>query len=190
MLTKTYALLSLSVEHARLRDLLASAKKLLKVSIPNRHHFDVVSLEFIADQFARLEGVFRTRKLERCIIPAIRTVTHEADALLDELESSNGAECQMLDAVRALVHQAVKSDAKDLSELHSAIEGYCDYLQERLKKEEKYLLPLAHDILSSEIWFAIGTEFLSMDSKGKPIADDPESGLPDISEKKYGVTHA
>ncbi|MFD2273460.1 hypothetical protein ACFS07_26860 [Undibacterium arcticum] len=51
--------------------------------------------------------------------------------------------------------------------MYSSIELYCNNLLQRLTKEEDELLPLAQRVISSDEWFAIGAQFLSLDAENK-----------------------
>ena len=172
MLTMTYAFLSLSIEQQRLHNLLSSAQQLLDITAANGQSLDSTSLAAVSEQFSRLDASCRISKVEMYVIPAVKKATKEADFLLAELESSNAIRRQLLDSVRewvqcALSHKPVEPKPLEMGELYSSIELYCNNLLERFAKEEKELLPLAQRVISSDEWFSMGAQFLSIDTKHK-----------------------
>ena len=177
MLTTTYAFLSLSMEQKRLHNLLSAAQHLLQISSLNKQHLAPEVLVLIGEQFAKLDASCRTRKVEKFVIPAVQKATNEANTLLAELESSNILGRRILVSVKEYVRLALEKKLVEMSELYSSIEHYCNNLLERLAKEEKELLPLAQRVISGDEWFAMGAQFLAMDTelKGRRPAADTSS---------------
>ncbi|MFC3107152.1 hypothetical protein ACFQAT_21150 [Undibacterium arcticum] len=167
MLTATYALISLSVEQKRAHKLLSTAQQLVQDSAADKGHIDPVILESIVSQLAKLDESCHRRKVELYVIPAIQKATKEADSLLAELESLSAMGLRIFGSVRECVRQAFDQGAVAVKELYSSIELYCNNLLQRLTKEEDELLPLAQRVISSDEWFAIGAQFLSLDAENK-----------------------
>ena len=170
MLTTTYALISLSVEQKRAHKLLSTVQELTQNSSADRQRPDPVILESVVSQLARLDESCHRRKVEVYLIPALQHATKEADSLLAELESLSAAGLRILESVREWVRKAFDQGVTEVKELYWSIEQYCNNLLQRLAKEEDELLPLAQRVISSEEWFAIGAQFLSLYSNKQPAA--------------------
>ncbi|WP_211463258.1 hemerythrin domain-containing protein [Collimonas silvisoli] len=167
MLTTTYALISLSVEQKRAHKLLSTVQQLFQNSSADRQRTNPAILESVVSQLARLDASCHRRKVEIYVIPAIQKATKEADSLLAELESLSATGLRILESVRKWVRQAFDQGVTEVKELYSSIELYCNNLLQRLVKEEQELLPLAERVISSEEWFAIGAQFLSLYAENK-----------------------
>lgn len=167
MLTATYSLLSLSVEQKSVHKLLSSIQQLVQDSCAGKRCIDPPILESAISQLTKLDEFFRQRKLEIYVIPAIRKATQEADSLLIELESLSAIGLAILESVRQQVRQGSNQSVTEVKTLYSSIELYCNHLFRRLSKEEDELLPLAQRVISSEEWFSIGIQFLSIDTESK-----------------------
>ena len=171
MLTATYALISLSVEQKRAHNLLSTVQQLFQNSSADRQRIDPTILESVVSQFTKLDESCHRRKVEVYVIPAIQKATKEADSLLAELESLSAIGLRILRSVRERVRQAFDQGVIEVKELYSSIELYCTNLLQRLTKEEEELLPLAERVISSEEWFAIGAQFLSLYADKKPAGN-------------------
>lgn len=167
MLTTTYALISLSVEQKRAHNLLSTVQQLFQNSSADRQRTDPVILESVISQLAKLDASCHRRKVEVYVIPAIQKATKEGDSLLAELESLSAAGLRILESVREWVRQAFAQGVTEVKELYSSVELYCNNLLRRLAKEEEELLPLAQRVISSDEWFAIGAQFLSLYAESK-----------------------
>ncbi|MDY7546664.1 hypothetical protein QN360_04290 [Glaciimonas sp. CA11.2] len=162
MLTTTYAFLSLSMEQKRLHFLLSAAQQLLQINA-DRQRLDVATRKSVIKQFSRLAAGCRKRKIETYVIPAIQSVTHQADRRLSEMESSKVIGRKILDEVKAWAKVSSERSSNDTTELYSSIERSCNNLLKRLAMEEEELLPLAQRIISNDEWFAMGAHFLATD---------------------------
>jgi len=167
MLTATYALISLSVEQKRAHNLLSTVQQLFLNSSADRQRIDPTILESVVSQFTKLDESCHRRKVEVYVIPAIQKATKEADSLLAELESLSAVGLCILASVKERLRQAFDHGVIAVKDLYSSIELYCSNLLQRLTKEEEELLPLAQRVISSEEWFAIGAQFLSLDTGNK-----------------------
>ena len=104
------------------------------------------------------------RKVEGCLMPAVRKATREADPLLADLEFLSRAGSAMLHSVHQCLQRVFRHGVAQLAHLCHMMDLYCQNLLERLAKEEQELLPLAQRVIPSDAWFAIGTTFLSHDA--------------------------
>jgi len=151
------------VEQKRVHNLLSTVQQLFQNS-SDRQRIDPAILESVVSQLTKLDESCHRRKVEVYVIPAIQKATKEADPLLAELESLRAIGLRILGAVKERLRQTFGHRVIEVKELYSSIELYCNNLLQRLTKEEEELLPLAERVISSEEWFAIGTQFLSLDA--------------------------
>lgn len=184
MLTATYSLIALSVEQNNARCNLSALQHSIENSaLPEA---DRPALEATLDKFTRFDEECHKRKVEMYLIPALRKATHEADPLLDELESLSKLGLCVLRTVRDRLRHALERGVGMMEELLSSMQLYCNNLLHRLALEEE-LLKIAQRAISSEDWFALAANFLSYDAekeKHKPSAvamrrlATPHSGVP------------
>ncbi|HJV81036.1 hypothetical protein [Noviherbaspirillum sp.] len=106
----------------------------------------------------------RNRKIERYLIPAIRTASGEAEALIGELDALSTKAAGFLRFVSDQLAGAFDLGSIKVNEVIHAMESYCDKIVTRFDREEKELLPLARRVFSIEDWFSIAAQFLSEDA--------------------------
>jgi hemerythrin-like domain-containing protein len=165
MLTATYALLTLSVEQKKERNFISRILHYLQINADQPEAMDPVRLQSQLEELTRFAESRHKRKVERCVIPAVRKATNEAHWLLDELESLSRVGSSMLRFVRRGLRRTISSSQTQLREVCRTMQRYCLNLLERLAKEEQHLLPLAQRVISHEEWFSIGTKFMTDDAK-------------------------
>ncbi len=165
MLTATYALLTLSVEQKKERNFISSILHYLHINAANPHHIDPACLQSQLHELTQFAESRHKRKVERCVIPAVRKATDEATPLLEDLEALSRIGSSMLRFVRRSLRRALVSGFEHIEHLCRTMQRYCLNLLERLAKEEEHLLPLAQRVISHEEWFCIGTRFMSDDAR-------------------------
>lgn len=164
MLIATYAMLTLSVEQKKERSFISRILHYLRTNAAKPQEIDPGCLKSQLDELTRFAESRHKRKVEGCLIPAVRQATTEGDPLLADLESLSRLGSTMLRSVRRRLRLAfVRGDAH-IKLLCHTMERYCQNLLERLAKEEQELMPLAQRVISSEQWFSIGRAFLSHDA--------------------------
>ncbi len=164
MLTATYALMTLSVEQKKERNFISRFRHYLQVNAHAPLEMDPARLASQLDELTRFAEMRHQRKVEGCLMPAVRQATHDAGPLLADLETLNRIGRHTLGSARRRLRIAFSDGATNVKMLCFTLDRYCQNLLERLAKEEQELLPLAQRVISSEQWFAIGTMFLSFDA--------------------------
>ncbi len=164
MLIATYALTTLSVEQKKERSFISRLQQYLQANAGKPQKIDPARIKSQLDELTRFAESRHQRKVEGCLMPAVRKATREADPLLADLEFLSRVGSDMLRSVHQCLHRVFRHGAAQLAHLCHMMELYCQNLLERLTKEEQELLPLAQRVISSEAWFAIGTTFLSHDA--------------------------
>lgn len=170
MLTATYVILSLSAEQKKERQFIS---RLLQYVQSIRRRPQEMDPAYIASQLEQLSSFAEARhqrKLEACLMPAIRAAGRAADrncdALINDLESLSRHGSATLDAVHRCLRRAMRRSATQCKFLCRTIDLYCHNLLKRLDREEQELLPLAQKVISSAEWFEIGRELLAQEDNG------------------------
>lgn len=169
MLTATYSIVVISAEQNNARKVLAKLQQSISNIWKNFLEIDSASLESAIHKLTQFDQFFRSRKVERYVIPAIRNATREVDLLLAELESLSEFCVGILRSLPQQVRLAFDQGVAKRKELRRAMELYCTNLQLRLAKEEEELLPLLHRVLSGEEMFELGAKLLSDDQNIKLV---------------------
>lgn len=168
MLTTTYALVAISLEQKNANSMLMKLQnKIMRSNWNNATIFDLCDLKSAFKQLIQFDKYCRSRKIEAYIIPAIRRVSIETDALLDELESLSSLGLRMIRSLYEQIQLTIKKGIVNADTFFSSMECYCQSLRKRLAKEEQELLPVAERILSFDQWFAIAVECLSDEENGQ-----------------------
>jgi hemerythrin-like domain-containing protein len=164
MLTATYSLVALSVEQTNARCTLSAVQQYIRNSSRQTERLEADKLQSAVQTLAELDQYCHQRKIELYVIPAVRNATHEADTLLEEIESLNSRGVAILRSLRDTVSATLEQGAVKIEEICQAMESYCNNLLQRLVKEEE-LFQVARRVISGEGWFSIAADFLSYDAQ-------------------------
>ena len=162
MLTSTYTLVALSVEHTAVRSALQSLMRALH-AIPEED--GLLPPGQAAQLCAELRQVVNDchwRKLDKFLVPALRRATSAADGLLGDLEQISRAATDALAAAEACVDAGGRGVDRD--SFDEAVERCIGALRCRLEREEHELFPLARSLVHGEAWFAIANQMLAHDA--------------------------
>jgi hemerythrin-like domain-containing protein len=163
MLTATYTLVALSVEHSSVRLSLLSFQKYVRSTLMQQNRITLSQLEYACENLDRLYQACHWRKTEMYLIPAIREATERADHLLDELNRLNQS---ALLSIRMLQEKlGMVADVRDeqVSQICDSIESFCTALLKRLEKEEQELFAIARAAIAGETWFSIANQLMMHD---------------------------
>jgi hemerythrin-like domain-containing protein len=189
MLTVTYALVTISVEQKKTRSLLSVLQQQVQRHAQESKPDDRGCFDSILYQLVQFNEACHWRNVERYVIPALRKVSTDADALIAELEDlSNKAE-NILRSVRGRTWQAFEQGVEGIGELYGSLELYCQNLYRRLAKEEEELLPIAQRVIPSEEWFDIAAQFISHDAEIHAHKSPAPSGAPRTLVANRAATH-
>jgi len=165
MLTATYSLVAISSEQQRARRILARLQQSIASLWRNQREIDQAGVETTVQKLMQFDRVFSQRKMERYVIPALKSATHEVDAVLEELDALSRFCMRLLQTLQQQSHLVLQQGAAKLKDLRRAMELYCSNLHLRLAKEEEVLLPLLPRVLTGTEIFELGVQFLSDDGK-------------------------
>ncbi len=176
-MTATYSIVALKLEQSRARWTFSSIQQYILGSIRNIKSAGGIDFESMLNRLAQFEQTCHQRKMEVFVIPALRRFTHEADALLDELDSLSEASVALLRSLRDKLHHALRHGAATVEEICDSLELCCMTLYRRLTREDE-LVQIAERAIPSDAWFGIAADFMSHDARMTkamaPVHDDEE----------------
>lgn len=165
MLTVTYALVTLSVEQKKARNILSVLQRQIRTITSELQSVDKSGFESLLYQLVQFDEDCRWRNVELYMIPALRKVTRQADGLIEELEALSASGAVILRTLRDRLWIAFGQGAGGIAELCDLAERYCHKLMQRLAKEDEELFPIAQREISGEEWFEIAAKFISHDAE-------------------------
>jgi len=163
MLTATYVLLTLSIEQKKERHFISRLLQHVQSIARRPQEIDPVFIESQLKELTSFAEARHQRKVEACLMPALRAADSNCTALMNDLETLSRLGSAMLNAVHKCLRRAMRRSASQGKFLCRTIDLYCQNLLKRLDKEEQELLPLAQKVISSDEWFEIGTQFLAQE---------------------------
>lgn len=140
MLLATYAIATLTIEQKCERSAIRRLQEPIERARASQQ-FDFSALAIQSERLIRLAESLHWRRLENCLIPALR------EASSDALIPLPGA------------------GQRHIASACGTINSYCQNLLARLAFEEQQLLPLAQRLLATDAWFKVGTAFLLQDAQ-------------------------
>ena len=162
MLTSTYTLVALSVEHT-------TARTTLQSLLDELHALPGDLTTFAAGRAAQLCATLRQayddchwRKLDKFLVPALRRCTAAADGLLHELEQLSVHAAEAMAAAEACIDTGARVVGR--MPFRAAVERCVEALRLRLEREEHELFPLARSVVGDAAWFAIANQMLAHDA--------------------------
>lgn len=194
MLTSTYTLVALSVEHTTVRSALQSLVRTLHALPDDDGTLAPGQAAQLCAELRQVVDDCHWRKLDKFLVPALRRVSEAADGLLRDLEQISRAAADALAAAEACLDAGVRGVGRDA--FQEAVERCVGALRCRLEREEHELFPLARSLVRGEAWFAIANQMLAHDAlarerrgagrhgRAEPLA--PRYAYPDPDEHGHG----
>ncbi len=166
MLTATYSIIALKVEQNRARWTISSLRQTILNCLRNLRQASGIDADTLLGRLTQFETYCHQRKMEVVVIPALRRFTHEADALLDEIETLGKASLALLRSLRDKLQEALRSGSAVLDDISASLEQCCAQFYRRLAAEEE-LVQVAERVIPGDVWFGIAASFLSEDEKAR-----------------------
>jgi len=173
MLTVTYSIVALKVEHKKARWTFSSIQQYIMSGIRNIKGASKTDFEHMLHRLSQFEKYYRERKIQIFLIPALRKLTHEADPLLDEMESLSVRSHSLLKSLRERIQEGLRQGRVLVDEVCKSLELCCSNFYRRLAREEE-LVQIAERLIPSEAWFGIAANFLSHDACRVKFAAMPD----------------
>lgn len=191
MLTLTYALVALSVEQKKVQGRLLELQQAVqkaRILKSGAGQSSVESrIEKLLEEFAQLEEAFGSRNIELYVLPAIRSITPDADQLLAEIDAIATKGRIVLRNIRSNLRKISACGESEIADIFDSLEVHCQNLIKRLTIEELHILPLAQRTISSDEWFDIAAKFISHESEKRPRKIFMQEML-DVLPVSYGLT--
>jgi hypothetical protein len=176
MLTATYSIVALRLEQKKVRWNFSVLQQYILNSIKNLKQASGLEVESMLNRLSQFEQDCHQRKMEVFVIPAMRKISRETDALLDELESLSSISLTMLRTLREKLQDVLRLGIFKIEEVCVSLELCCSNFYARLSKEDE-LVEIAERVIPGETWFGIAANFLSYDAqfaKATPLVIDEE----------------
>lgn len=167
MLTATYSLVAITAEQEKTRGMLVRLQHYVRTTWNGFHGIDFTFLNTAFERLLQFDRYCRSRKLEVVMIPALRSMSREADALIAELDSLSDKAMNIVRSIADQLAAAFEVSLVQANQIYDAMERYCDHLFVRLEREENELIPMARRLFSIEDWFTIAAQFLAEDAGGE-----------------------
>jgi hemerythrin-like domain-containing protein len=155
----------------RLRDYIDSCTRSLEAPEPAR-------IEAALNKLTQFDRYCHARKVEMYLIPSVRGMAREIDALVAELESMSARAVDMLKSAQEILQAAAGQGVDRMRDLFRAMQNYCDNLLKRFAREEEELLPMLEQRLPGDRWFSIAALFLSEEERARRRPSAPPPQLP------------
>jgi hemerythrin-like domain-containing protein len=163
MLLATYAIATLTIEQTCERTAIRRLQESMQQALAS-NQFDPCALSMQSERLILLAESRHWRRLENCLIPALREASNDALLFLQALESLGRAGVDMLPVLRDALLPAAGAGQQHIARACATVNSYCQNLLQRLAFEEQQLLPLAQRLLATDAWFRVGTQFLMQDA--------------------------
>ena len=169
MLTFTYSIVALKVEHKKARWNFSTVQQYITNSIRNIKGASKMDFESMLQRLSHFERYYRERKIQVFLIPALRKLTHEADPLLDEIESLGAHNDSLLKFIGDRIQEGLRQGRLLVEDVCASLELCCSNFYRRLAREEE-LVQVAERLIPCEAWFGIAANFLLHDAKRYKLA--------------------
>ncbi len=174
MLTATYSIVALELEHKKARWTFSSLQQYVLNTIRHLKGAGGIDAEQLLHRLSQFEQYCQQRRIATFLIPMLRKITREADPLLDELDQLAATGLALMRSLQARFRQAIALGAAAVEELCQSLEACCLNFCERLSREEE-LVRIAERVMPSEAWFGFAAKALSQQSRkmaAMQMADD------------------
>lgn len=165
MLTATYSLVAMSVEHANVRAGLHAFHDLVQTSFAPESSLSAGQVDFACLAMQRLYNAFGCRKVELFLVPAVRKLAHVADRLLAELDHLRRTAAQAMGAILERVRSVPVETPAEVARFCASADNFCSALLARLEREERDLFAIARTALTVEAWFDIAHALIAAENK-------------------------
>ena len=98
-------------------------------------------------------------KEDRYLFGRIRARTHEVDALLADLESEHKLGGEMIRHLEQGMLRFEQGGGQYFDAFATAVEAYCDFHWQHMRKEEDLILPIAERVLTEADWTELDAAF-------------------------------
>jgi len=157
--SRTQALNTIRAEHRTLAAVIHNLKDLLTEVHAQRMKVDFPLLWSMVYYIDAFPDRLHHPKEDEWLFRLLRQRTHEADALIDELQRQHTHEPQALGEIRRWLGNVEAGVPDSMDALMRTVATYAEFTWRHLKTEEHELIPLAETHLTSADWDEIAHAF-------------------------------
>jgi hemerythrin-like domain-containing protein len=157
--SRTQALNTIRAEHRTLAAVIHNLKDLLAEVHAQRMKVDFPLLWSMVYYIDAFPDRLHHPKEDEWLFRLLRQRTHEADALIDELQRQHTHEPQALGEIRRWLGNVEAGVPGSMDALMRTVATYAEFTWRHLKTEEHELIPLAENHLTEADWDQIAQAF-------------------------------
>jgi hemerythrin-like domain-containing protein len=157
--SRTQALNTIRAEHRTLAAVIHNLKDLLAEVHAQRMKVDFPLLWSMVYYIDAFPDRLHHPKEDEWLFRLLRLRTHEADALIDELQRQHMHEPQALGEIRRCLDNVEAGVQGSMDTLMRTVATYAEFTWRHLKTEEHELIPLAESHLTEADWNEIAQAF-------------------------------
>jgi hemerythrin-like domain-containing protein len=157
--SRTQALNTIRAEHRSLASVIHNLKDVLAEVHAQRMKVDFPLLWSMVYYIDAFPDRLHHPKEDEWLFRLLRSRTHEADALVDELQRQHTHEPQALGEIRRWLGNVEAGVPGSMDALMRTVATYADFTWRHLKTEEHELMPLAESHLINADWDQIAQAF-------------------------------
>lgn len=157
--SRTQALNTIRAEHRTLAAVIHNLKDLLAEVHAGRMGVDFSLLWSMVYYIDAFPDRLHHPKEDEWLFRLLRQRTHEADALIEELQRQHTHEPQALGEIRRWLGNVQAGVPGSMEALMRTVATYADFTWRHLKVEEHELIPLAESYLTNADWDEIAQAF-------------------------------
>lgn len=179
---KSVAIDTIRSEHRSLAAVINNMKAVLQEVRSGRMAMDYPLFWTMLHYIDVFPNQFHHPKEDDWLFAKLKLRTHEADALIDELQTQHQGEAALLSELRRWLGNTEAGVAGGMEGFEAAVNNYANFTWKHLRCEEHQLLPLAQQVLDSEDWSQIAAAFSEN--------EDPLSGKQPASSVFNALFHS
>lgn len=131
---------------------------------------DFTLLKAMLDYIVSYPERWHHPKEEQVLFPAVRRRSHDADAVLDELDREHEVGAERIQELQDALLAFRRGEPGARDKFFECAENYARYQWEHIGKEERIVLPLAQRVLTDDDWREVHAAFERL--------DNPPFGIP------------
>lgn len=175
--SKSTAIGIIRAEHRSLAAVINNMKQMLAEVRAGRAQLDYPLFWSMIHYIDAFPDRLHHPKEDDWLFSRVRQRTHEADALIDQLQRQHQDESRALGHIRRWLGNVEAGVSGSLEGLEEDVAAFADFTWKHLRSEEHELLPLAEAHLGTQDWDEIASAFVQNED---PVAGAHSDALNDL----------
>ncbi len=167
----TQAISIVNSEHMRVRRTLMMIKELRQQLLDSGQTPDIDLFRKIFDYIESYESMHYPKE-EKYLFKALRARNPDSHAILDELEEEHRQGVPLLDRLRSRLEDCEQDTPEAKEAFLQTLADVSQALEAHMEKEERSVLPMALDSLTSEDWRVVNEGYLHYDHLLDPLVGE------------------